>query len=101
MRPGVPHFVYGLEDAIIHGGHFYSSSLIQATVQSLLHTFVLSNFISNTYHNPAHQLLRRIVIFWGLGILGQCIDQEGKCQAASSPLRMLNYSFRRRIPSPA
>jgi len=78
MRPGVPHFVYGLEDAIIHGGHFYSSSLIQATVQSLLHTFVLSDFISNTYHNPARQLLRRIVIFWGLGVLGQCIDQEGK-----------------------
>jgi hypothetical protein len=93
MRPGVPHFVYGLEDAITHGGHFYSSSLMQATLQSLIHTFVLSDFISNTNHNPSRQLLRRIVTFWGLGVLGLCVDREGKCTAISL-LCMLNYSFR-------
>jgi len=57
MRPGVPHFVYGLESAITHGGHFYSSSLMQATLQSLVHTFVLSDFISNMFHYPSRQLL--------------------------------------------
>ena len=81
MRPGVPHFVYGLEDAIIHGGHFYSSSLMQATTQSLIHTFVLSDFISNTFHNPSRQLLRRIVTFWGLGVVGLGVDPEGKSAA--------------------
>lgn len=69
MQPGVPHFVYGLENAIIHGGHFYSSSLMQATLPSLIHTLVLSTFISNTFHHPSRQLLRRIAIFWGLGLL--------------------------------
>jgi hypothetical protein len=78
MRPGVPHFVYGLENAIIHGGHFYSSSLIQVTLQSLIHTFVLNEFISNTFHHPSRQLLRRIVTFWGLAFLEKRVTPEGK-----------------------
>ena len=77
MQPGVPHFVYGLENTIIHGGHFYSSSLIQATVESLIHTFILSNFISNTFHHPSRQLLRRIVIFWGLSLLEKRLTPQG------------------------
>jgi hypothetical protein len=78
MQPGVPHFVYGVEDAIIHGGHFYSSSLMQATLASLVHTLVLSNFISNTFHHPSRQLLRRIVIFWALGLLEDRLTPQGK-----------------------
>ena len=101
MRPGVPHFVYGLEDAITHGGHFYSSSLIQATVQSLIHTFVLSDFISNTFHNSSRLLLRRIVLLWGLGVVALRVDDDGKKCTGISLLPMLNHSFRRRIPSPA
>jgi len=81
MQPGVPHYVYGLENAVIHGGHFYSSSLIQATADSLIHTFVLSDFISNTFHHPSRQLLRRIVIFWGLGLLEKRLNPLGKSAA--------------------
>jgi hypothetical protein len=77
MRPGVPHFVYGLENAIIHGGHFYCSSLIQPTLQSLIHSFVLSNFITNTFHHPSRQLLRRIAIFWGLALLENRLTPAG------------------------
>jgi len=81
MRPGMPHFVYGLESAITHGGHFYSSSLMQATLQSLVHTFVLSNFISNTFHYPSRQLLRHIVTFWGFGLLEKRITPQGASAA--------------------
>jgi len=90
MQPGLPHFVYGLENAIIHGGHFYSSSLMQVTVQSLIHTFVVNEFISNTFHHPSRPLLRRIVTFWGLALLEKNITPEGK-SADVSPLHVLNH----------
>ena len=86
MRPGVPHFVYGLEDTIIHGGHFYSSSLMQATAESLVHSFVLSDFISNTFHDPSCQLLRRIVLFWGHALLEKRLTSKGKAAVALSSL---------------
>jgi hypothetical protein len=82
MQPGAPHFVYGLENTIIHGGHFYSSSLMQATLRSMIHTFVLSDFISNTFHHPSRQLLRRIVIFWGLAFLENRLTSQGESAAA-------------------
>ncbi len=69
MHPGVPHYVYGVENTIIHGSHFYCASQMQATVESLVHTFILSNFILNTFHHPSCELLCRIVIFWALGLL--------------------------------
>ena len=81
MQPGVPHFVYGLEDTIVHGGHFYSSSLMQATLRGMVHTFVLSNFISNTFHYPSRQLLRRIIIFWGLALLENHLTSQGESAA--------------------
>ncbi len=90
MQPGVPHFVYSLENAIIHGGHFYSSSLMQATVQSLIHTFILNEFITNTFHHPSRQLLRHIITFWGLALLEKCITPEGK-SATVSPFHVLNH----------
>lgn len=77
MKPGLPHFVYGLENTIIHGGHFYASSLMQDTLSSMIHTFVLNSFISNTFHVPCHLLLRRIVIFWGLALLENRLTPEG------------------------
>ena len=77
MRPGVPHYVYGVENTIIHGGHFYCASQMQATVESLVHTFILSNFISNTFHHPSRELLRRIVVFWALGLLQHPFSANG------------------------
>ena len=82
MQPGMPHFVYGLDHTIIHGGHFYGSSSMQATETSLVHTFVLSNFISNTFHHPSRRLLRRIAIFWGLSLLDGKFTPEGKSGAS-------------------
>lgn len=94
MQPGVPHFVYGLENTIIHtiihGGHFYSSSLMQATLQSLIHTFILNTFISNTFYHPSRQLLRCIVTFWRLALLEKCITPEGM-SATVFPFHVLNY----------
>lgn len=77
MRPGVPHSVYGVENTIIHGGHFYCASQMQAIVQSLVHTFILSDFISNTFHTPSRELLRRIVIFWAVGLLLSPFSPQG------------------------
>lgn len=77
MRPGVPHYVYGVENTIIHGGHFYCVSQMQATVDSLVHTFILSDFISNTFHHPSRELLRRIVVFWALGLLQHPFSANG------------------------
>lgn len=77
MRPGVPHAVYGIEETIIHGGHFYCASQMQATVESLVHTFILDRFIGNTFHNPSRELLRRVVLFWASGLLLRPLSSQG------------------------
>jgi hypothetical protein len=101
MRPGIPHFVYGLEDTVIHGGHFYSTSLMQQTEASLIHTFVLSNFISNTFHPPSRQLLRRIVTFWGLALLEDRLTPQGKQRNSICIAHDESSVIRRRVlPSP-
>ena len=40
MRPGIPHFVYGPENTICYGSHFYTMCLMQLTLQSLMHSFI-------------------------------------------------------------
>jgi hypothetical protein len=77
MRPGTPHFVYGIENTIIHGGHFYCSTLMQSTLEGLVHTFVLSNFLTNTFHYPSRELLRKIVLFWAYGFLEKSLNPQG------------------------
>jgi hypothetical protein len=74
--------MYGPENAIVHGGHFYSTSLMQTTLQSMIHTFVINEFISNTFHHPSHKLLRHIIIFWGLAIVEDRLTTEGKPEDA-------------------
>jgi len=69
MHPGVPHYVYGVKNTIIHGSHFYCASQMQSTVESLVHTFILSNFILNTFHHPSRELLCHIIVFWTLRLL--------------------------------
>ena len=81
MQPGTPHFVYGLENAITYSGHFYASSLMQHHKEGLIHAFILSNFISNTFHHPSRQLLQHIVIFWGLALLENRLTSQGKSAA--------------------
>jgi len=51
---------------------------MQATTESLVHSFILSDFITNTFHHPSRQLLRRIGIFWGLALLENRFTTQGK-----------------------
>jgi hypothetical protein len=69
MRPGVPHFVFGPEDTICYGGHFYATSLMQNTLQSLVHSFVVGDFVTNITHHPSRSLLRRIVLLYRIGLM--------------------------------
>ena len=69
MRPGRPHFVYGPENTICYGGHFYATRLMQATLQSIVHSFVVGVFITNTVHYPSRLLLRRVIALYGLGLV--------------------------------
>jgi hypothetical protein len=78
MRPGTPHFVYGPENTICYGGHYYSTCLMQETLFSLVHSFVISEFIMNITHHPSRQLLRRIVLFYGLGLVENRLKVEGR-----------------------
>lgn len=77
MRPGVPHYVYGVDNTIIHGGHFYCASQMQSTVESLVHSFILNEFISNTVHHASRELLRSIVVFWAEGLLEHSYSVQG------------------------
>src|SRR6266545_1950929 len=92
MRPGVPHYVYGVENTIIHGGHFYCASQMQATVESLVHTFILSNIILNTFHHPSRELLCRIVIFWALRLLQHPSSANGIIGTCFSFHLLINFS---------
>jgi len=79
MRPGVPHFVFGLEDTICSGGHFYGTSLMQNTLQSLVHSFVVGDFVTNITHHPSRSVLRRIVLLYQTGLMEnrfQCSGEE-------------------------
>ena len=55
---------------------------MQETLRGLIHSFVLHNFLTNTSH-PTHVLLRRIVIFYHLGLVEDKIPESG----------MFNVSF--------
>ena len=78
MRPGVPHFVFGPEDTICYGGHFYASSLMQNTLRSLVHSFVVGEFITNITHHPSRSLLRRIVLLYRIGLVEDRFQATGK-----------------------
>jgi len=78
MRPGVPHFVFGPEDTICSGGHFYATSLMQQTLRSMVHSFVVSEFITNITHHPSRSLLRRIVLLYRIGLVEQRFQRTGK-----------------------
>ena len=82
MKPGTPHFVYGLEDAICVGSHHYVTTLMQETLQGLIHAFVLHKFLTNTQHPPTRQILRKILIFFQRGtMLGQ-IPPDGEADSS-------------------
>lgn len=90
MRPGTPHFVFGPEDTICYGGHFYATSQMQATLPSLIHSFVLGYFVTNSNHSPAWSLLRRIVLLYHYGLVEERFKATGK---VPDIVRWLHPSF--------
>ncbi|KAF9521643.1 hypothetical protein CPB83DRAFT_778366 [Crepidotus variabilis] len=76
MRPNTPHFVFGPHDTICHGFHFYCASTMQATLCGLIHTFVLSTFITNISHPPTRHILRRLLVFFFDGLFKDPYDDE-------------------------
>ncbi|KAF8896910.1 hypothetical protein CPB84DRAFT_1848087 [Gymnopilus junonius] len=87
MRANQPHAVYGKEATIIHGGHFYLSSMMEVTVQSLIHTFILDQFLSNTTYHQSHLLLHRIIDFYRMGLLEEQYVDPGTCETTSASMR--------------
>lgn len=78
MRANTPHFVYGPDNTICHGYHFYSTSTLQATACSLMHTFVLGDFLTNITHHPTRLILRRLLVFYFLALFEQRVDKNGE-----------------------
>jgi hypothetical protein len=78
MRPGVPHFVYGPEHTLCYGGHFYTTSLMQATLTSLAHSFIVGDLITNATHHPSRSLLRRIVLLFHVGLMEHQFHHTGR-----------------------
>ncbi|EDR01932.1 uncharacterized protein LACBIDRAFT_332749 [Laccaria bicolor S238N-H82] len=76
MLPNSAHWVYGIDDVIAQGGHYYSSYLMQETLQGVVHAFVLNKFLTNTEHIPSHHLLRRILIFYQVGLIEGGISED-------------------------
>ncbi len=77
MQPNTPHAVYGPANTIVHGGHYYTTCLMQTTLQGIIHCFVVGDFITNITHHPSRQLLRRIVLFYHQGLVKRRIKITG------------------------
>src|ERR1700727_771186 len=41
MRPGTPHYVVTVEDAIVYGNHFFATSTSQPTAFGVIHCFIM------------------------------------------------------------
>ena len=78
MKPGVPHFVITLEHAICYGGHLYCTATMQETLVSLLHAFVLDRFLSNATHHPSRLIIRRILLFYHVGLVDGLVSRNGE-----------------------
>jgi len=76
MMPCQPHFVVGYAHSICLGGHYYLSNHMQETLQGLIHSFILHKFLTNISH-PTRVLLRRIVLFYHMGLIENEIPESG------------------------
>jgi hypothetical protein len=83
MRPGTPHFVLGTDHTIVHGRHFYCTSTIAQTCQSIVHTFILNPVITNQTHVSTRSFLGRMMTEWVNHFLGEGY-KYGKSQNLTS-----------------
>ena len=77
MMPCQPHFVFSCAHSICLGGHYYFTNHMQKTLQGFIHSFLLHNFLTNTSH-PTLVLLRRIVLFFHMGLIENEIPASGE-----------------------
>lgn len=77
IKASTPHFVLAIEPSILHGGHFYMMDLMQETLQGLVHSFMLSSFITNTSHSSSRAILRRMLMFCYMGLIENVIHTSG------------------------
>jgi len=61
MKPNTPHAVFTVEHSIVLGGHFYSFSNLQETVNAIIHCFAIDNIVTNTEHPETRVLLFRMM----------------------------------------
>ncbi|PPQ75956.1 hypothetical protein CVT26_005784 [Gymnopilus dilepis] len=78
MRPSTPHIVLTPEPTICQGGHFYSTPTLKDTIIGIVHSFVCNKLITNTIHDPARALLRRIAQFFHEGLVEGKFDQDSE-----------------------
>lgn len=78
MKPGTPHFVFTPEHSICYGGHFFMTRTMRQTLQGLIHTFVLHQFLTNISHPPTRLLFRRMVLFYHHGLIDSGVPHDGR-----------------------
>ena len=64
MPPNVPHWVMGTSNAICVGRHFYAASMIQISVITVVHTFILDGAVTNASHQKTRMLLYQLLVCW-------------------------------------
>lgn len=89
MLPSQPHFVISYEHSISLGGHYYLTENMQETLQGLIHSFILHRFLTNISH-PTRVLLRRIILFYHMGLVENEFPDTGTKFPSFSP-RSLPY----------
>lgn len=61
MRPGTPHFVVGVDDCMIVGGHFYNKNNFEATMVSMVMEHYMGTEITNTEHPTSPLILFKLL----------------------------------------
>jgi hypothetical protein len=65
---------------------------MQKTLQGLVHSFIIGDFITNTAHYPSRLLLRRVMLLYGLGLLEKRITITGGFHSTQYHNLFLMYS---------
>ncbi|KIK50396.1 hypothetical protein GYMLUDRAFT_182857 [Collybiopsis luxurians FD-317 M1] len=64
MHSGTVHSITTIKDCVALGGHFFTSSTIKYTVNSIFHSFIGSHTVTNSPVDHEQQNLLRILLYW-------------------------------------
>jgi hypothetical protein len=70
------HAVFTPAATICHGGHFYSTSMLQDILCATVHSFMDHQKITNMHHPPAAALLRQMSTFFFNGLVLEMYEGE-------------------------